>query len=187
MSGHLLCAATLSMSPHISTLNYLRSADTCLTRTQTVIYWLSAPAITDSANKSHVFDGRFNPKSLARIPTSTDSSLKSPCCRLVTNAIFYVIESNEPRDCGKLVRPTFVLRHHVVKVTYSVFQPAMSKKGTIFSLDQRIALDVASSGRNTSCRAGRLLVGKTQIYDMYRTIRSRQGCHPGRMEFGRPG
>ena len=55
-------------------------------------------------------------------------------------AIFYVIESNEPRDCGKLV--TFVLRHHVVKVTYSVFQPAMSKKGTIFSLslDQRIEM-----------------------------------------------
>ena len=55
-------------------------------------------------------------------------------------AIFYVIESNEPRDCDKLV--TFVLRHHVVKVTYSVFQPAMSKKGTIFSsrLNQRIEM-----------------------------------------------
>ena len=60
MSGHL----TLSKSRHISTLNYLRSADTCLTRMRTVIYWLSVPAITDSANKCHVFGGHFNPKSL---------------------------------------------------------------------------------------------------------------------------
>ena len=33
---------------------------------------------------------------------------------------------------------TFVLRHPVVKVTSSVFQPAMSKKRTILSLDLRI-------------------------------------------------
>ena len=65
MSGHLPCTDTLSMSRHISTLNYLRSADTCLTRTRTVIYWLSVPAITDSSNKCHVFGGHFNPKSLA--------------------------------------------------------------------------------------------------------------------------
>ena len=64
-NGHLTCTATLSKSRHISTLNYLRSADTCLTRTRTVIYWLSVPAITDSANKCHVFGGHFNPKSLA--------------------------------------------------------------------------------------------------------------------------
>ena len=38
---------------------------TCLTRTRTVIYWLSAPAITDSAHKCHVFGGHFNQKSLA--------------------------------------------------------------------------------------------------------------------------
>ena len=59
---------------------------------------------------------------------------------IVQRARFYVIETNEPRACGKLV--TFALRHHVVKVTYSVFQPAMSKKGTIFSssLDQRIEM-----------------------------------------------
>ena len=49
VSGHLPCTATLSMSRHISTLNYLRSADTCLKRI--VIYWLSVPAITDSTNK----------------------------------------------------------------------------------------------------------------------------------------
>ena len=59
---------------------------------------------------------------------------------IVQRAIFYVIETNEPCACGNLV--TFVLRHHVVKVRYSVFQPAMSKKGTIFSssLDQRIEM-----------------------------------------------
>ena len=65
VSGHLPCTATLSMSQHISTLNYLPSADTCLTRTRTVIYWLSVPAITDSASKYRVFGGHFNPKSLA--------------------------------------------------------------------------------------------------------------------------
>ena len=65
MSGHLTCTATLSKSRHISTLNYLRSADLCLTRMWTVIYWLSVPTITDSANKFHVFGGHFNPKSLA--------------------------------------------------------------------------------------------------------------------------
>ena len=65
----LLCADTLSMSRHISRLNYLWSAATCLTRTRTVIYWLSAPAITDSANKRHVFGGHFNQKSLARTQT----------------------------------------------------------------------------------------------------------------------
>ena len=50
------------------------------------------------------------------------------------------MESNEPRDCSKLV--TLVLRHRVVKVTYSVFQPVMSKKRTILSLslDQRIEM-----------------------------------------------
>ena len=49
VSDHLLHTATLAMSQHISTLNYLRSTYTCLTRSQTVIYWLSAPVITDSA------------------------------------------------------------------------------------------------------------------------------------------
>ena len=68
-SGHLLCGTTLSMSRHIPTLHYLRSADTCLTRMRTVIYWLSGPAITDSANKCHVYDDGFNQKSLARNPT----------------------------------------------------------------------------------------------------------------------
>ena len=67
-------AARLSMSRHISTLNYLRSADTCLTRTRTVIqnHWLSVPAITDSANKCRIFGGHLNPKSLAARTLSCD-------------------------------------------------------------------------------------------------------------------
>ena len=104
---------------------------------------------------------------------------------IVQRAIFYVVESNEPCDCGKSV--TFVLRHHVVKVTYYVFQPAMSKKGTIFSssLDQRIEmlrrLDETYHVEQGACWWAK------HNNDMYRTIRSRQGCHPGRVEFGRPG
>ena len=70
VSGHMPCAATLSMSRHISTLNYLGSADTCLT--WTVIYWLFVSAITDSANKCSVFGGHFNPKSLAACTLSCD-------------------------------------------------------------------------------------------------------------------
>ena len=60
----------VSKSRHISTLNYLRSADTCLTRT--VIYWLSVPAITDSADECNVFGGNFNPKSLAALTLTCD-------------------------------------------------------------------------------------------------------------------
>ena len=103
---------------------------------------------------------------------------------IVQRAIFYVVE-NEQRDCGKLV--TFVLRHHVVKVTYYMFQPAMSKKGTIFSssLDQRIEmlrrLDEIHRVEQGACWWAK------HNNDMNRTIRSRQGCHPGRVEFGRPG
>ena len=83
MSGHLPCTATLSMSRHLSTLNYLRSADTCLTRTRTVICWLSVPAITDSVNKCSVFGGHFNQNSLAHTLTCDRQYAQySPCCRL---------------------------------------------------------------------------------------------------------
>ena len=37
-------------------LNYLRSVNTCLTQTRTVIYWLYTPVIVDS-EKYRVFDG----------------------------------------------------------------------------------------------------------------------------------
>ena len=50
MGDHMACTGTLSMSRYMSKLNWLRSADTCLTRTQTVICWLTEPGITDSVN-----------------------------------------------------------------------------------------------------------------------------------------
>ena len=136
MNGHLPCTATLSMYRHISTLNYLRLADTCLTRT--VIYWLSVPAITDSANKCHVFDGHFNPKSLAaltltcdrqftQIPMLPSSDRKQYFISRVNSCVMnHVIVAS-----SRLV--TFVLRHHVVKVCV---HPAMTKKRTIRCFEQ---------------------------------------------------
>ena len=82
----------LSIPRYISTLNYLRSADTCLTRTRTVICWLSTPAIMDNVNEYRVFSGNFNPKSFA---------LKCPFCYLVTARVNacrmkYVISASQP-------------------------------------------------------------------------------------------
>ena len=84
VNDHLPCTATLSLSQHISTLNYLGSADTCLTRARTVLYWLFVPAITDSANKCRVFSGHFNPKSLATRTLRPCLHCKS-CCRNSTD------------------------------------------------------------------------------------------------------
>ena len=142
MSGHLLCTDTLSMSQHISTLNYLWSAATCLTRTRTVIYWLSAPAITDSANKCQVFGGHFNQKSLARTQTWDQQFAQiSVLLSGDQRAICHVIESDEPRDCGKstpsLVRPLRLFNDITSEKSRILFvQPAMSKNRTILSLDQ---------------------------------------------------
>ena len=140
-SGHLQCTDTLSMSRHISTLNYLRSAATCLTRT--VICWLSAPGITDSANNYGVFGGRFNQKSLARSLIATDSSLKCPCCRLVTDERYvtssrvmnHMIAANQPLHWLRLFYDT-----PSEKSRFLFFKPAMSKKRTILSLVQRIVV-----------------------------------------------
>ena len=60
VTSHLAYTATLSMSRHIPKFNYLRSADTYLTRTRTIMYWLSVPVITDSSNNCRVFDGNSN-------------------------------------------------------------------------------------------------------------------------------
>ena len=122
VSGHLLCTDTLSMSRHISTLNYLGSAATCLTRTRTVMYWLSAPAITDSANICHVFCGHFNQKSLAHTQTWDRQFLKFPCFRLVTNEQ-YVTSSRLVNHVIAANQPLHLLRlfHDINgKVTYSV-------------------------------------------------------------------
>ena len=127
------------MSRHISTLNYLRSAATCLTRT--VICWLSSPGITDSANKCRVFGGRFNQKSLARAQIATDSSPKLLCCRLVTDeqyvtssrVINHVIAVNQLLHWLHLFYDTTSEKSRIL-----FFQLAMSKKRTILSLDQGI-------------------------------------------------
>ena len=127
MSGHLTCTATLSKSRHISTLNYLRSADTCLTRTRTVIYWLSVPAITDSANKCHVLGGHFNPTSLTARTLTCDRQFVQMSMLPSGDRKQYFISRvlrDEPCDCGNsdhLV--TSVLRHHVIKVMYSILNP----------------------------------------------------------------
>ena len=122
MSGHLLCTDTLSMSRHISMLNYLCSAATCLTRTRTVIYWSSAPAIKDSANKCHVSVVISTRNRWHAPKLGTDSSLKFQCCRLVTNEqyvtssrlINHVIATNQPLHWLRLF-------HDINgKVTYSV-------------------------------------------------------------------
>ena len=62
MSGHLPCAATLSMSRHISTLNYLRSADTCLTRTRTVILLVVHTCYNGKCEQMPRFLWSFQPK-----------------------------------------------------------------------------------------------------------------------------
>ena len=100
------------------------SAATCLTRT--VIYWLSAPAIMDSANKCHVFGGHFNQKSLARTPTWDRHFVQiSVLSSGDQRAICHVIETDEPRDCGK---PTpslvmFVSRHQRKSHVLCLFNP----------------------------------------------------------------
>ena len=119
--------------------------------------------------KCRVFGGRFNQKSLGCTLIATHSSLKFRCCRLVTDeqcvtssrVMNHVIAANQP-----LHWLHFVLRNHIGKVTSSFFQPAMSKKRTILSLEQRIEV---------LCRLGeahhveRLLpsqCGKTQMSRM---------------------
>ena len=79
-----VCGHVINVPTH-STLNYLRSADTCLTRTRTAMYWLSVPAITDSVNKCSVFGGHFNPNSLAHtLSRDRQYAQYFPCCCLVT-------------------------------------------------------------------------------------------------------
>ena len=132
------------MSRHISTLNYLWLAATCLTRTRTVIYWLSAPAIRTvqtNATLSVVIStkNRWRPPKLG-----TDSSLKFPCCRLVTNKQ-YVTSSRLINHVTWLRQTNPLLMLGYVCFTASTeksrilfVQPAMLKNRTILSLDQRI-------------------------------------------------
>ena len=133
VSGHLPFTDTLSMSRHISTLNYLRSAATCLTRTRTVICWLSAPGITDSANKCRVFGGRFNQKSLARALIATDRLVTDEQYVTSSRVINHMISANQPLHWLRLFYDTNTENSRLL-----FFQLAMSKKITILSLDQGI-------------------------------------------------
>ena len=101
----------------LSTLNYLRSADTCLTRT--VIYWLSAPAITDSVNIMHRFRWSFQPNSLAH-----------------TRSIVSVLPSGDHKQCFISRVYACEMNHVITASQVFCFEPGMSKKTTILSFDQ---------------------------------------------------
>ena len=71
----------------------------------------------------------------------TDSSLKFPCCRMVTNEQYvtsssvmsHVIAANQPLHCLRLFHDITSEKSRIMFV-----QPAMLKDRTILSLDQRI-------------------------------------------------
>ena len=157
MSGHLTCTVTLSKSRHIPTLNYLRSADTCLTRARTVMYWLSVHAITDSANKCHVFGGHFNLKSLTAHTLTCDQQFVQMSMLPSGDRKQYFISRvlrDEPRDCGNSDHfgcISFTTSRHKNHVFY--FKPAKLKKVTILSFDKcasRRALAVELVRQNTN-------------------------------------
>ena len=85
---------------------------------------------------------------------ATDSSLKFPGCRLVTNEQYitssrvmnHVIAANQPLHWLRLFYDITSEKSCILFV-----QPAMSKNRTILSLYQRIG--AVPSGRSTSCRA----------------------------------
>ena len=122
------------MSRHISTLNYQRSAATCLTRTRTVICWLSAPGITDSVNKCRYFRGHCRPKSPASL--TFDRALKFSCCHPVT-----VTNISHRKERTTWLHHLNACITFVFEITYLVlfeFFHAMSTKITVPSLDQRM-------------------------------------------------
>ena len=122
------------MSRHISTLNYLWSAATCLTRTRTVIYWLSAPAITDSANKCHGFRWSFQPK-IAGAHQNLGPTVRSNFRAVIwsSRVMNHVIAANQHLHWLRLFHDITSEMSRILFV-----QPAMSKNRTILSLDQRI-------------------------------------------------
>ena len=128
MSGHLPCTVRLSMSRHISTLHYLPSADTCLTRTRTVIYWLSVPAITDIASKLRVFGDNFeilDPESLAARSLSCDRQFFP----------LSMLPSSDRKQYFTSRVNAFVM-NHVIMASQTLWLAAMSKKRTTLSFDQ---------------------------------------------------
>ena len=129
MCGYALASdLLLLMSRHISTLNHLPSADTCLTRTRTVIYWLSVPAITDSASKLRVFGGNFeifDPESLAARTLSCDRQFFQMSMLPSSDRKQYFIS-----------RVNAFVMNHVIVAIQTLWLPAMSEKRTTLSFDQ---------------------------------------------------
>ena len=115
------------------------------------------------------FRGHFNKNRWRAPKLGSDSSLKFPCCRLVTNEQYvtssrvmnHVIAANQPLHWLRLFHDITSEKSHILFV-----QPVMLKNRTILSLDQRIEV---------LCRLGeahhveRLLpsqFGKTQMGTM---------------------
>ena len=170
MSGHLTCTATLSMSRHISTLNYLRSADTCIMRTRTVIYWLCVPVITDSTNKCHVLSGHFNPKSLAARILSCDRQFAQIPMMPSGDRMQYSISRVNVCVMNHVIvaicfKSDTLIRFTTTRRKIHVFcvKPAMSKKRTILSFDQ--------------CASCRALVIELVRQNANNTYRSKQRGH----------
>ena len=88
----------------------------------------------------------------------------------IAGAIFYVIESNEHVIAASWLRSFY----NITSQKSFLVRVWISEKKMLRRLDETHRVEQA-------------LAGGQNANDMYRTIRSRQGCHPGRVEFGRPG
>ena len=168
------------MSRHIPTLNYLRSADTCLTRTRTVLYWLSVPAITDSANKCRVFSVHFNPKSLAA-PTLSYNQQFAQVSMLPSGdrKQYFISRVNVCVMIHVIVAfcyICFTISHHVEKVTSSVLNPPYQRRERFL---------VLTSSHHVEHLLLSSWCGKTQIAHI-EANRVATKSHRGRVEFGRP-
>ena len=129
---------------------------------ETVIYWLSVPAITDSANKCHVFGGHFNPKSLTERTLTCDRQFVQMSMLPSGDRKQYFISRvlrDEPRDCGNSDHfgyISFTTSRHKNHVFY--FKPAKLKKRTILSFDQcascrALAVELVRQNTNSTYRS----------------------------------
>ena len=122
------------MSRHISTLNYLRSAATCLTRTRTVICWLSAPGINGQCQQMSRFPWTLYAK-IAGIANFR------PCAQILVlppgdrNQYFRSSGTNH------VIASSERLHYFLFDIAYLVmfeFFHAMSTKRTVQGLDPRM-------------------------------------------------
>ena len=114
-----VCGHFVNVPPHFNVKLPLISGHLPNADADNHLLFVSTCYITDSANKCHVFGGHFNQKLVARTQTchrqfAQISVLSSGDQR----AIHHVIESDEPRDCGKST--TSLVNLFYGKVMYSV-------------------------------------------------------------------